>query len=198
MFLDHDDILNPFCTQPMRDMKHLPMMRRLPRLPTSPLVLVVCWFIVDWKPILTYATFGCKTSAGCLLLQPEAMHLKPSGCKTCAHGRSAAVKHYAVTERQWLTSWTALAGLDGRSCKLPSASPCTIYIASDPKRPQLVNNQTSDSHNWAGTSTRAMLAQGLPEQRLSQYGNIMSCECKDYTAKPSQALQLEVIGLAST
>ena len=24
-----------------------------------------CGFIVDWKPILTYATFGCKTSAGC-------------------------------------------------------------------------------------------------------------------------------------
>ena len=25
----------------------------------------ICGFIVDWKPILTYATFGCKTSAGC-------------------------------------------------------------------------------------------------------------------------------------
>ena len=23
----------------------------------------ICGFIVDWKPILTYATFGCKTSA---------------------------------------------------------------------------------------------------------------------------------------
>ena len=27
--------------------------------------LWICGFIVDWKPILTYATFGCKTSAGC-------------------------------------------------------------------------------------------------------------------------------------
>ena len=25
----------------------------------------VCGFIVDWKPILTDATFGCKTSASC-------------------------------------------------------------------------------------------------------------------------------------
>ena len=25
----------------------------------------ICGFIVDWKPILTYATFDCKTSAGC-------------------------------------------------------------------------------------------------------------------------------------
>ena len=24
-----------------------------------------CGFIVDWKPILTYATFDCKISAGC-------------------------------------------------------------------------------------------------------------------------------------
>ena len=27
--------------------------------------LWICGFIVDWKPILTYATFDCKTSAGC-------------------------------------------------------------------------------------------------------------------------------------
>ena len=29
------------------------------------LLYSVCGFRVDWKPVLTYATFGCKTSACC-------------------------------------------------------------------------------------------------------------------------------------
>ena len=31
----------------------------------NPSLWIYCGFKVSWKPILTYATFGCKTSAGC-------------------------------------------------------------------------------------------------------------------------------------
>ena len=31
---------------------------------TPGIELGICGFTVDWKPILTYAAFGCKTSAG--------------------------------------------------------------------------------------------------------------------------------------
>ena len=44
----------------------VPLSRRpLGRLHTVTYRGFICGFVVDWKPMLTYATFGCKNLAGC-------------------------------------------------------------------------------------------------------------------------------------
>ena len=70
----------------------------------------MCWFRVDWKPILTYATFGCKTSAGCFYPGSTLQLVTTSGINPNVYHRESNWGCVGL-ESTMLAEWTKLNSL---------------------------------------------------------------------------------------